>query len=80
MQNTTASQLMFFCSQDIFHFEQQTVMFPLQETDLRGKIKRYIQEELENKFGYNTAITRRIRDQLSDIEFRIKDIPRKAIE
>ena len=52
--------------------------------DLKGKIKRYIEEELEkestDRKTVDTEIVKRFSEQLADIQIRIKDIPKKAID
>jgi hypothetical protein len=51
--------------------------------DLKGKIKRYIQEELEKESterkSVDTQIANTLADQIASIRIRIKDIPMKAI-
>lgn len=52
-------------------------------SDLKGKIKRYIQEELEkesaDRKAVDTQIAETFSEQIANIRFRIKDIPTKAI-
>lgn len=52
-------------------------------SDLKGKIKRYIQEELEKeskgRMETDREIIKMFTEQLTDIQTRIKDIPMKAI-